>query len=35
MAELPKAVLGQTPVADVHAALKTLAEELAARYTTS
>lgn len=32
MAELPKAVLGQTPVAEVHAALKTLAEELVGRY---
>lgn len=33
MSELPKAVLGQTPVEEVHAALKTLAEELVARYT--
>ena len=32
MSELPKAVLGQTPVEEVHAALKTLAEELVARY---
>jgi multiple sugar transport system substrate-binding protein len=34
MSELPKAVLGQTPVEDVHAALKTLAEELVTRYQT-
>ena len=32
MSELPKAVLGQTPVEEVHAALKTLAEDLVARY---
>ena len=32
MSELPKAVLGQTPVEEVHTALKTLAEELVARY---
>jgi multiple sugar transport system substrate-binding protein len=32
MTELPKAILGQTPVEEVHTALKTLAEELAARY---
>jgi multiple sugar transport system substrate-binding protein len=32
MTELPKAILGQTPVEEVHAGLKTLAEELAARY---
>ena len=32
MSELPKAVLGQTPVEEVHAALKTLAEELVVRY---
>jgi multiple sugar transport system substrate-binding protein len=32
MAELPKAVLGQTPVEEVHANLKKLAEELAVRY---
>ena len=35
MTELPKAVLGQTPVAEVHAGLKTLAEELVTRYQTS
>lgn len=35
MSELPKAVLGQTPVEEVHAALKTLAEELVTRYATS
>lgn len=35
MSELPKAVLGQTPVEEVHAALKTLAEELVARYATA
>lgn len=32
MTELPKAILGQTPVEEVHAALKALAEELATRY---
>jgi multiple sugar transport system substrate-binding protein len=34
MSELPKAVLGQTPVEEVHAALKTLAEDLVTRYAT-
>ena len=32
MTDLPKAILGQEPVADIHAGLKSLAEELAARY---
>ena len=32
MTELPKAILGQKPVEEVHAGLKTLAEELAERY---
>ncbi|MFN8593801.1 MAG: extracellular solute-binding protein [Thermomicrobiales bacterium] len=32
MSELPKAVLGQTPVEEVHAGLKKLAEDLVARY---
>jgi ABC-type glycerol-3-phosphate transport system substrate-binding protein len=32
MTELPKAILGQTPVEEVHAGLKTLAEDLASRY---
>ena len=32
MTDLPKAILGQTPVEEVHAGLKTLAEELATRY---
>jgi len=35
MSELPKAVLGQTPVEEVHAALKKLAEDLVARYAMS
>lgn len=35
MTDLPQAVLGQRPVEEVHAALKTLAEELVARYQTS
>jgi hypothetical protein len=32
MTELPKAILGQTPVEEVHASLKKLAQELAERY---
>ncbi|MFT4041179.1 MAG: hypothetical protein QM692_23560, partial [Thermomicrobiales bacterium] len=32
MSDLPKAALGQTPVEEVHANLKKLAEDLAARY---
>ncbi len=34
MTELPRAILGQAPVEEVHANLKSLAEELAERYTT-
>ncbi|MER3485417.1 MAG: hypothetical protein C4345_05005 [Chloroflexota bacterium] len=32
MTELPKAILGQAPVEEVHANLKKLAEELVDRY---
>ena len=32
MTEIPQAILGQKPVEEVHAGLKTLAEELAERY---
>jgi len=35
MTELPRAILGQAPVEEVHANLKALAEELAERYATS
>jgi ABC-type glycerol-3-phosphate transport system substrate-binding protein len=34
MTELPRAILGQAPVEEVHANLRTLAEELAERYQT-
>jgi hypothetical protein len=32
MTDLPKAILGQSPVEEIHAGLKTLAEDLVERY---